>query len=172
MKTKPNQNRYKKDMEQLTDLISGKTAFIVPNRITLMGIVYEVKVQKTVLSNGKSVNGYINHTDKIIYLKEHNGIDKTFIHEVIHSKDRFFNLRKNVPELEKESLVNLEAEWWVQFFRQIFPVSELFNRTTKGGELDQQAELIKKFQSDIKRKDKQIKKLEGRLKNGYNKKAT
>ena len=164
MKVTLKQNRYNKDMEQLTDLISGKTAFIIPNRITLMGIVYKVKVQKTVLSSGKSVNGYIHHKDKIIFLKQHNGIDKTFIHEITHAKDKFFNLRRKVPELEKESLVNLEAEWWVQFFRQIFPVAELFNRTTKEGEPDKQAELINKLQAQIKHKDKQIKTLRYKLK--------
>ena len=168
MKTQtPKQKRYKKDMEQLTDLISGKTAFIIPKKLTLMGIEYKVKVQKSVLSSGRSVNGYISHKDKTIFLKQHNGIDKTIIHEITHAKDRFFNLRKNVPELEKESLVNLEAEWWVQFFRQIFPVAELFNRTSTDAETDSQAELIKKLQSDIKRRDKTILNLKvklGRLK--------
>ena len=165
MKTQtPKQKRYKKDMEQLTDLISGKTALIVPNRITLFGIEYKVRVQKSVSSSGRSVNGYISHTDKTIFLKQHNGIDKTFIHEVVHAKDKFFNLRKNVPELEKESLVNLEAEWWLQYFNQIFPVAELFKRTNTEGETDPQAELIKKLQLDVKHKDKTIKTLRSKLK--------
>jgi len=165
------QRRNKADREQLISLMGGKTVIIIPHKLTLFGITYKTKVQKTVLSSGKSVNGYIDHLNKTIYLKEHNGIDKTYIHEVIHARDKFFGLKKNVPETEKESLVCMEAEWWVQFFRQIFPVAELIKNTDTTEEADPNLELIKKLQADIKDKDKQIEKLTAQLNTKKKKKA-
>jgi len=158
------QKQHEQDTEQLINLMSGQTIIIIPRKLTLFGIEYCVKVQKSVLSEGKSVNGYINHQDKAIYLKERNGMDKTFIHEVIHARDNFFGLKRNVPETEKESLVKMESEWWTQFFRQIFPVGELIRKTDIRDKKHKEREQIKELRLEIERKDKQIKTLKSKLK--------
>ena len=163
MKSTPKQKRYKADMEQLTDLISGKTVFVIPKKLTLMGETYTTKVTKTLFMNGKNVNGYIDHVKKIIHIKEQAHADRTYIHEVIHARDKFFGWKRNTPELDKESLVRIETEWWLQYFNQIFPVAELFNKTNTTGETDPQVELIKKLQLDVKHKDKTIKTLKAKI---------
>ena len=152
----PKQKRNKANREQLINLMNGKTVIVIPRELILFGETYKTKIQKRVLSNGESVNGYINHTSKSIYLKSRDGADKTYIHEVIHARDKFFGLKQNVPIQEKESLVSMEAEWWLQFFRQIFPIAELINKTDITKTTSDKDKLIKKLQLAIKRKDKRI----------------
>jgi len=165
--TKPKQTlkqkRQEQDTKQLVSLISGKTVFIIPNKLTLMGITYTTKVTKTLTNNGKNVNGYIDHAKKIIHIKEQAHADRTHIHEVIHARDQFFGWKKNTPEIDKESLVRIETEWWLQYFNQIFPIAEMFKRTDLKNEPNEELELIKKLQSDIKRKDKTILTLRNKL---------
>lgn len=161
------QRRDKSDREQLINLVAGKAVFIIPHKLTLMGETYTTKVSKNLLHNGKAVNGYIDHIKNIIHLKKQGRADRTYIHEVIHARDRFFGWKINSTEQEKESLVRIETEWWLQYFNQIFPIARL----AKNFKTDSPRELIKKLQADIKRKDKQIEKLTAQLNTKKKKKA-
>ena len=158
------ERRQEQDTKQLVSLISGQTVFIIPKKLTLMGVTYTTKVTKVLFNNGKNVNGYIDHQKNIIHIKEQAHADRTHIHEVIHARDKFFGWKKNTPTEDKESLVRIETEWWLQYFNQIFPIAEMFKRTDINKDKNTEIEQIKELQEQIKRKDKTIKTLRSKLK--------
>ena len=112
--------------ENLINLLSGKTSFIIPKKVTLFGETYKTHVFKTLSQGKKSINGSICHKEKIISLKVQPNIERTHLHEVIHWRDKVFGWKMNSTDAEKESLVKLEAEWWTQYLKQIFPIAKLF----------------------------------------------
>jgi len=129
------------DLKLFCELISGKTILFVPETIYLLGEKWNIEI-----NNEIEANGLCYYKNKKIKIKSQNNADRTLLHEIIHSRNKIFGYSHNETE------VRLEALFWRDVFKQIYPITELWKKVE--GKM--------KFQED--EKDKLIKKLQKRVK--------
>ena len=143
----------------LTRLLYGKIDFIIPKQLFLLGYEWKVLIDENLKNNGEYL-----HEEKTVTLKTHEHTDRTFIHEVVHIRDNLFGWKIGVNKQDKEALVRLEAMFWLQFFKQMYPISALW-RLVNGKKDDN---LIKKYETEknqiIKKQKIEIKSLKSQIK--------
>jgi len=151
------------DLEQFSNLCSGKQSLFIPNEITLFGEKFKVTFKDEIkVKDGKKASGTFSYGNREIQLKKNNrDLPNTYFHELCHLRSKIFSYEHNPNlhnEINGESLVSLEGLFWSQIFLQSFPIGKLYELIKK--QTDEQPNpkdvLIKKLERKIKRLENKL----------------